>query len=94
MIRPIGDRVAIELVAAEVKTASGIVLPDSAVKKPNEGIVVAVGKGERNANGEYMEMELKVGDRIAFLEFAEAKLKHNGKEYIIVRERDVLAVLA
>ncbi len=94
MIRPLGDRVAIEIGAAEVKTASGIVLPDSAKEKPQEGIVVAVGKGERNNSGEYMEMELKVGDRVVFSKYAETTVKHDGKEYVVVRERDVLAVLA
>lgn len=94
MIRPLGDRVVIELGAAEVKTASGIVLPDSAKEKPQEGIVVAVGKGEKNTNGEYIAMEVQVGDRVVFSKYAETLVKHEGKDYIVVRERDILAVLA
>lgn len=94
MIRPLGDRVVIELAAAEMKTASGIVLPDSAKEKPQEGVVVAVGKGEKNANGEYIAMEVQVGDRVVFSKYAETVVKHEGKEYMLVRERDILAVLA
>lgn len=92
MIKPLGDRVVIELVEQEEKTASGIVLPDSAQEKPQEGKVVSVGSGSI-VNGERVALEVKEGDRIVFSKFAGTELKYEGKEYLILRENDILAVI-
>lgn len=93
MLRPLGDRVIIELVEAEEKTSSGIVLPGSAQEKPQEGKVIAVGNGIIRDNGQRTELEVKEGDRIIFSKYAGSELKYEGKEYLILRENDILAVL-
>src|SRR5699024_4659621 len=93
MIKPVGDRVVIELVEQEEKTASGIVLPESAKEKPQEGKVVAVGSGRVTDNGEKVAPEVAEGDRIIFSKFAGTEVKYEGNEYLILRESDVLAVI-
>ena len=93
MLRPLGDRVVIELIEAEEKTSSGIVLPGSAQEKPQEGKVVAVGNGVVRDNGQRVELEVKEGDRIVFSKYAGTELKYDGTEYLILRESDILAVL-
>ncbi|CAG9615008.1 co-chaperone GroES [Bacillus sp. AFS018417] len=94
MLKPLGDRVVIELVQAEEKTASGIVLPDTAKEKPQEGKVVAVGTGRVLENGERVALELAVGDRIIFSKYAGTEVKYEGAEYLILRESDILAVIS
>ncbi|WP_186578518.1 co-chaperone GroES [Aquibacillus kalidii] len=93
MLKPLGDRVIIELVAQEEKTASGIVLPDSAKEKPQEGKVVAVGSGRVTENGEKIAPEVAEGNLIIFSKFAGTEVKYEGKEYLILRESDILAVI-
>jgi len=93
MIKPLGDRVVIELVEQEEKTASGIVLPESAKEKPQEGKVVAVGSGRVTDSGEKVALEVAEGDRIIFSKFAGTEVKYEGNEYLILRESDVLAVV-
>ncbi|AQQ52161.1 co-chaperone GroES [Planococcus lenghuensis] len=93
MLKPLGDRVVIELVEAEEKTSSGIVLPGSAQEKPQEGKVIAVGAGALLDNGQRGEMEVKEGDRIIFSKYAGTEVKSDGNEYLILRESDILAVL-
>ncbi|QHE50862.1 co-chaperone GroES [Pontibacillus sp. HMF3514] len=93
MLKPLGDRIVIEVVQQEEKTASGIVLPDSAKEKPQEGKVVAVGSGRVTENGEKVALELSEGDRIIFSKFAGTEVKYEGTEYLILRENDVLAVI-
>jgi chaperonin GroES len=92
MLKPLGDRVILEALPKEEKTASGIVLPDTAKEKPQEGKVIAVGSG-RIENGEKIALELKEGDRVIFSKYAGTEVKFDGKEYLIMRESDVLAVL-
>ncbi|WP_430788576.1 co-chaperone GroES [Virgibacillus flavescens] len=94
MIKPLGDRVVIELVEQEEKTASGIVLPDSAKEKPQEGKVIAVGSGRVADNGEKIALEVTEGDRIIFSKFAGTEVKYDGSEYLILRENDILAVVS
>ncbi|QGH33141.1 co-chaperone GroES [Gracilibacillus salitolerans] len=94
MLKPLGDRVVIELVAQEEKTASGIVLPDSAKEKPQEGKVVAVGSGRVTDNGEKVALEVEEGNTIIFSKFAGTEVKYEGKEYLILRESDILAVVS
>lgn len=93
MLRPLGDRIVIELVESEEKTASGIVLPDSAKEKPQEGKVVAVGTGRVLENGERVALEVSVGDRIIFSKYSGTEVKYQGTEYLILRESDILAVV-
>ncbi|WP_203364612.1 co-chaperone GroES [Bacillus sp. REN10] len=93
MLKPLGDRVIIELVESEEKTASGIVLPDSAKEKPQEGKIVAVGTGRVLENGERVALEVAVGDRIIFSKYAGTEVKYQGSEYLILRDSDILAVI-
>ncbi|MBT2685896.1 co-chaperone GroES [Bacillus sp. ISL-37] len=93
MIKPLGDRIIIELVESEEKTASGIVLPDTAKEKPQEGKVVAVGTGRVLENGERVALEVAVGDRIIFSKYAGTEVKYQATEYLILRENDILAVV-
>lgn len=93
MLKPLGDRVVIELVKSEEKTASGIVLPDSAKEKPQEGKIVAVGTGRVLESGERVALEVAAGDRIIFSKYAGTEVKYKGTEYLILRESDILAVI-
>ena len=93
MLKPLGDRVIIELVQSEEKTASGSVLPDTAKEKPQEGKVVAVGTGRVLDNGERVALEVAVGDSIIFSKYAGTEVKYEGTEYLILRESDILAVI-
>ncbi|MEB3100916.1 co-chaperone GroES [Ferviditalea candida] len=92
MIKPLGDRVVIEAVAKEETTASGIVLPDSAKEKPQEGKVVAVGSGVWR-DDERVPLEVKEGDRVIFSKYAGTEVKYDGRELLIMRESDILAVI-
>ena len=93
MLRPLGDRIIIELVEVEEKTAFGIVLPDSAKEKPQTGKVVAVGTGRVLDNGTLAPIEVKVDDEIIFSKFSGTEVKYDGVEYLILRESDVLAII-
>ncbi|HEX7056022.1 MAG TPA: co-chaperone GroES [Bacilli bacterium] len=93
MIKPLGDRVVIEAVAKEETTASGIVLPDTAKEKPQEGKVIAVGSGTLK-DGVRVPLEVKEGDRVLFSKYAGTEVKYEGRELLIMRESDILAVLA
>ena len=93
MLKPIGDRIVIELVQSEEKTASGIVLPDTAKEKPQEGKVVAVGTGRVLDSGERVALEVAEGDSIIFSKYAGTEIKYDGKEFLILKEADVLAVI-
>ncbi|GLI85089.1 MULTISPECIES: co-chaperone GroES [Rossellomorea] len=93
MLKPLGDRVVIELVETEEKTASGIVLPDSAKEKPQEGKIVAVGTGRVLDNGERVALEVSVGDRIIFSKYSGTEVKYQGTEYLILRDNDILAIV-
>jgi chaperonin GroES len=93
LLRPLGDRIVIELVESEEKTASGIVLPDSAKEKPQEGKVIAVGTGRVLESGERVALEVSVGDRIIFSKYAGTEVKYEGTEYLLLRENDILAVI-
>ena len=94
MLKPLGDRVIIEIVESEEKTASGIVLPDTAKEKPQEGKVVAVGTGRVLDNGERISLEVAQGDRIIFSKYAGTEVKYDGAEYLILRESDILAIIS
>ncbi|MDM5335345.1 co-chaperone GroES [Ureibacillus composti] len=93
MLRPLGDRIIIELVEVEEKSQFGIVLPDSAKEKPQQGKVVAVGNGRVLDNGTRVELEVKEGDQIIFSKYSGTEVKYEGNEYLILKETDVLAVI-
>ena len=94
MLRPLNDRIIIELVEKEERTASGIFLPDTAAKeKPQTGVVIAVGPGKLNDKGERVAVDVKVGDEIVFAKYSGAEFNHEGKKYLILAEHDVLAVI-
>ncbi|EPY07150.1 molecular chaperone GroES [Paenibacillus sp. E194] len=92
MIRPLGERVLIEAIAKEETTAFGIVLPDTAKEKPQEGKVVAVGNGVWK-DGQRVALEVKEGDRVLFSKYAGTEIKFEGKEYLIMKESDIHAVI-
>jgi chaperonin GroES len=93
MLKPLGDRVVVEPIEKEETTASGIVLPDTAKEKPQEGKVIAVGSG-RIENGQRIPLEVKEGDRIIFSKYAGTEVKYEEKELLIMRESDILAILS
>ncbi|MBH5320041.1 co-chaperone GroES [Paenibacillus sp. GSMTC-2017] len=91
MIKPLGERVLIEPIAKEETTASGIVLPDTAKEKPQEGKVIAVGSGTLK-DGVRVALEVKEGDRVLFSKYAGTEIKYEGKEYLIMKESDIHAI--
>lgn len=92
-LRPLHDRLVVRRVESETTTKGGIVLPDSASEKPNQGEVLATGPGALLDNGEIRELTVKVGDRILFSEYAPTEIKLNGEEVLVIRESDVLAII-
>ena len=92
-IRPLQDRVIVERVDAEEKSAGGIIIPDTAKEKPQEGKVIAVGKGKRKDDGTLITPDVKAGDRILFSKYAGSDVTLDNKEYVIMREDDILGVL-
>lgn len=93
MLKPLGERIIIEPIAKEEKTTSGIVLPDTAKEKPQEGRVVAVGTGRLTDKGERVALEVSEGNSVVFSKYAGTEIKYEGKDYLIVREDDILAVI-
>ena len=93
-IRPLYDRIVVKrLEAGDEKTASGLIIPDSAKEKPQEGEVVAVGQGKRNDEGKLIPLDVKAGDRILFGKYSGSDIKVDGNEYMIMREDEVLGVI-
>ena len=93
-IRPLNDRVLVSRVEEEQKTTGGIIIPETAKEKPQEGKVIAVGPGKLDENGKRIGMDVKVGDRILFGKYSGNEIKIEGVEHLIMREEDILAVLA
>jgi chaperonin GroES len=92
-IRPLHDRVIIQRLEAESKSAGGIVIPDTAAEKPIRGKVIAVGKGKILENGDIRPLDVKVGDHILFGKYSGTEVKVDGEEYLVMREEDVMAVI-
>ena len=93
-IQPLGDRVVIQALEAEEKTKGGIVLPDTAKEKPQEGKIVAVGKGRTMENGTIQPLEVKVGDRVLYAKYSGTEVTtKEGEELLIMREEDILAII-
>ncbi len=92
-IRPLNDRVLVLRVEEEKKTAGGIIIPDSAKEKPQEGKIVAAGPGKRDENGKRLGMDIKEGDRVLFSKYAGTEIKIDGVEHLFMREDDIMGVL-
>ena len=92
-LKPLSDRVAIEAAAAEEKSSGGIILPDTAQEKPQQGTVVAVGPGKVSDSGALIEMSVKKGDKILYGKYSGTEVNVAGTDYIIMRESDILAVM-
>jgi chaperonin GroES len=92
-IKPLGERIVIKVMESEQKTKSGIVLPDTAKEKPQMGIVKAVGTGKVE-NGQRIPLEVKVDDKVLYAKYAGTEVKLDGEEYMVLKESDILAVIA
>ena len=90
--RPLHDRVLIEVLDSEVKTLGGIIIPDTAKEKPQEGKVVAVGSGTRTEDGKIVPMDVKIGDLVLFGKWSGTEVKIDGKEYSIMKESDIMGI--
>jgi chaperonin GroES len=91
--KPLGDRLLVKPNESEEKTKSGIVLPDSAKEKPQEGLVISTGEGARDDKGARIASDVKVGDTVLYSKYAGTEVKIDGKEHLIIRENDVLAII-
>ena len=92
-LRPLHDRVIVKRLEQETKTASGIVIPDSAGEKPDQGEILAVGPGKRNDKGDFVALNIKVGDRVLFGKYSSSDIKVNGEELLIMREDEILGII-
>ena len=92
-IRPLQDRVIVKRIAEEEKTKGGIIIPDTAKEKPQEGRVVAVGKGKVNEDGKIIPLDVKVNDRVLFGKYSGSEINIDGEEHMIMREEDILGII-
>jgi chaperonin GroES len=93
-IKPLADRVVVEPIEQEEVTAGGIILPETAKEKPQQGKIVAAGPGRTDEKGKRVEMEVKVGDKVLYAKYSGTEIKLDGKKLLILRESDILAVMA
>ena len=93
-IKPLEDKVLVQIAEAETTTASGLVIPDSAAEKPQEAVVIAVGPGRLDDNGNRIAVDVKEGDTVVFSKYGGTELKYGGEEYLLLSARDLLAVVA
>jgi chaperonin GroES len=92
-IKPLGDRLVVERIEQDTKTAGGIIIPDSAKEKPKQAIVVAVGAGAKDENGKRIPVDVAVGDIVLFTQWAGSEIKLDGKEYLVLKESDVIGII-
>lgn len=92
-IKPLEDRIVVKALEAETTTASGLVIPDTAKEKPQEGEVLAVGDGRFDDKGNRIPMEIKVGDRVIYGKYGGTEVKYGGEEYLVLSSRDILAIV-
>ncbi|MCL2925716.1 MAG: co-chaperone GroES [Trichodesmium sp. MAG_R04] len=92
-VKPLGERVFVKVSESEEKTAGGILLPDTAKEKPQVGEVAATGPGKRNDDGSHVQMEVKVGDKVLYSKYAGTDIKLGGDEYVLLAEKDILAIV-
>ena len=93
-LRPLHDRVIVKRLDQETKTASGLIIPDAAAEKPEQGEILAVGNGKVQENGQVRPLEVKVGDRVLFGKYSGQAVKVDGQELLVMREEDIMAVVA
>tara|TARA_Y100000815_G_scaffold257560_1_gene266234 strand:+ start:252 stop:545 length:294 start_codon:yes stop_codon:yes gene_type:complete len=91
--RPLHDRVVVRRVESEAKTAGGIIIPDTAKEKPQEGEIVAVGNGARDESGKVVELDVKAGDRVLFGKWSGTEVKLNGEDLLIMKESDIMGII-
>ena len=92
-LKPLGNRVVVEPVEQEEVTASGLVLPETAKEKPQQGMILAAGPGERDEDGDRIAMDVKVGDKVLYAKYSGTEVKVDGKKLLILRESDILAIV-
>jgi chaperonin GroES len=92
-LRPLHDRVIVKRLDQETKTASGLIIPDAAAEKPDQGEILAIGNGKVQENGQVRPLEVKVGDRVLFGKYSGQAVKVDGQELLVMREEDIMAVL-
>jgi len=92
-LRPLGDRVVVEPSEGEEVTSGGILLPETAKEKPQQGTIVAIGSGRRDENGKLIEMDVKINDKVLYAKYAGTEIKVNNKKVLILKETDILAVV-
>ena len=92
-IRPLHDRIIVERLEEETKTAGGLIIPDTAKEKPQQGKVIAVGKGKKTEDGKVLPLDVKVGDKVLFGKYAGTEIKIEGQEFLMMREDDILGVV-
>lgn len=92
-IRPLGDRVVVEPIEQDETTSSGLLLPETAKEKPQQGMILAAGLGRRDDDGDRIEMDVKVGDKVLFAKYAGTEIKIDGKKMLIMKESDILGVI-
>jgi chaperonin GroES len=92
-IKPVGDRVVVKAVAKEEMTKSGLIIPDTAKEKPQEGTVIAVGSGKLSEKGDRVPLEVKEGDRVLFAKYGGTEFKLDGEDLLVLRETDILAII-
>lgn len=93
MLKPLGNRVLLEIFEEEITTASGLVLPDSAKEKPQLAKVLAVGEGKLLDNGDRLPVEVSIGDQVVFEQYAGTEIKFEGNEYLIIKDTEIIAVV-
>ncbi|MFC0253304.1 co-chaperone GroES [Massilia consociata] len=93
-LRPLHDRVIVKRLDQETKTASGLIIPDAAAEKPDQGEILAVGNGKVQENGQVRALEVKVGDRVLFGKYSGQAVKVDGQELLVMREEDIMAVVS
>ena len=93
-LKPLGDRVVIKPSPKEEVTKSGLVIPDTAKEKPQEGLILAIGPGRMDDKGKRLTMDVKVGDKVLYAKYAGTELKLEGEDYLILKETDILAIVA
>nr|BAW83434.1 chaperonin GroES [Phreagena kilmeri symbiont]BAW83456.1 chaperonin GroES [Phreagena soyoae symbiont] len=92
-IRPLHDRVVVRRVEEKKTTSSGLIIPDSATEKPSEGVVVAIGNGKKNDNGDTIALDVTIGNKVLFAQYAGTEIKVDGKKLLIMKEGDIVAVI-
>ncbi len=92
-IRPLHDRIIVERLEEETKTVGGIIIPDTAKEKPQQGKVIAVGNGKKTEDGKVLPLDVKVGDKVLFGKYAGTEVKIEGKEFLMMREDDIMGII-